>query len=89
MRAWTSPDGYIDTRFDLIKAVKAAFEREGLTFAYPHQVAVETRPWTPPDRERQRRRLRATSPAGRQGRATAAASPHARSASPARLPRRD
>jgi small conductance mechanosensitive channel len=54
LRAWTSPDGYIDTRFDLIKAVKVAFEREGLTFAYPHQVAVESRPWKAPDQTRQR-----------------------------------
>jgi small conductance mechanosensitive channel len=57
LRAWTSPDGYIDTRFDLIKAVKAVFEQEGLTFAYPQQVAVETRPWTAPDRQRQHRAL--------------------------------
>lgn len=57
LRAWTSPDGYLDTRFDLIKQVKAAFQREGLTFAYPHQVAVETRPWQPPDPERQRQAL--------------------------------
>lgn len=54
LRAWTSPDGYIDTRFDLIKDVKAAFEKAGLSFPYPHQVAVETRGFTPPDRERQR-----------------------------------
>lgn len=57
LRAWTSPDGYIDTRFDLIKTAKARFETAGLTFAYPHQVAVATRPWTPPDRERQKREL--------------------------------
>jgi small conductance mechanosensitive channel len=50
LRAWTSPIGYRDTRFDLIKDVKAAFQREGLTFAYPHQVAVESRPWKAPDR---------------------------------------
>ncbi len=62
LRAWTSPDGYIDTRFDLIKDVKAAFEREGLSFAYPHQVEVGTRPWTPPDRERQRRALETRRP---------------------------
>jgi small conductance mechanosensitive channel len=55
LRAWTSPLGYRDTRFDLIRAVKARFEAAGLTFAYPHQVAVETRPWTAPDRERQAR----------------------------------
>jgi len=53
LRAWTSPIGYRDTRFDLIKDVKAAFQREGLTFAYPHQVAVASRPWKAPNRERQ------------------------------------
>jgi small conductance mechanosensitive channel len=53
LRAWTSPVGYRDTRFDLIKAVKAAFQREGLSFAYPHQVAVESRPWKAPDLDRQ------------------------------------
>ena len=63
LRAWTSPEGYIDTRFDLIKDVKAAFQGAGLTFAYPHQVAVETRPWTPPDPGRQRRALETRRPA--------------------------
>jgi small conductance mechanosensitive channel len=53
LRAWTSPAGYRDTRFDLIKAVKEAFQRGGLSFAYPHQVAVESRPWKAPARERQ------------------------------------
>ena len=62
LRAWTSPDGFIDTRFDLMKAVKARFEAAGLTFAYPHQVAVETRPWTPPDRKRQRQEREALRP---------------------------
>jgi small conductance mechanosensitive channel len=60
LRAWTSPAGYRDTQFDLIKAVKKAFQDAGLTFAYPHQVAVETRPFTPPDHAKQarlRRRL--------------------------------
>ena len=55
LRAWTSPAGYRDTQFDLIKAVKQRFQAAGLTFAYPHQVAVETRPWTPPDRAKQTR----------------------------------
>jgi small conductance mechanosensitive channel len=62
LRAWTSPDGYVDTRFDLIKVVKARFEAAGLSFAYPHQVAVAERPFSAPDRERQRaefERLRA------------------------------
>ena len=53
LRAWTSPAGYRDTEFDLIKAVKKRFQAEGLSFAYPHQVAVESRPWTAPDRARQ------------------------------------
>jgi len=57
LRAWTSPAGYTDTQFDLIKAVKKRFQQEGLTFAYPHQVAVETRPWTAPDRARQAQEL--------------------------------
>ncbi|MGI8840245.1 MAG: mechanosensitive ion channel family protein [Caulobacteraceae bacterium] len=55
LRAWTDPATYVDTRFDLIKAVKARFEAEGLTFAYPHQVTVEGRSWTAPDRARQKR----------------------------------
>ena len=53
LRAWTSPDGYIDTRFDLIKDVKAAFEKAGLSFPYPHQVSVSDRRFTAPNRERQ------------------------------------
>ncbi|HEV2533260.1 mechanosensitive ion channel family protein [Phenylobacterium sp.] len=66
LRAWTSPDGYVDTRFDLIKAVKARFEAAGLTFAYPQQVAVETRPWTAPDRTRQRAELKRLRAAGKE-----------------------
>jgi small conductance mechanosensitive channel len=58
LRAWTSPAGFRDTQFDLIKAVKQRFQAEGLTFAYPHQVAVETRPWAPPDRAKQARERR-------------------------------
>ena len=58
LRAWTSPAGYRDTQFDLIKAVKHRFQDAGLTFAYPHQVGVEGRTWTPPDRARQGRELR-------------------------------
>jgi small conductance mechanosensitive channel len=48
LRAWTDSNTYLDTRFDMIKTVKKTFEEAGLTFAYPHQVAVESRPWTPP-----------------------------------------
>ena len=60
LRAWTSPAGYRDTQFDLIRAVKQRFQAAGLTFAYPHQVSVETRPWTPPDRAKQARKLERT-----------------------------
>jgi len=58
LRAWTSPNGFIDTRFDLIKDVKQAFDAAGLTFAYPHQVTVETRPWTAPNRDHQAKEWR-------------------------------
>jgi small conductance mechanosensitive channel len=58
LRAWTSPAGYRDTQFDLIRAVKKRFQQEGLTFAYPHQVAVEGRPWKAPDTVRQKRERR-------------------------------
>jgi len=40
LRAWTSPSDFWDARFDLIKAVKDAFEAAGLHFPYPHQVGV-------------------------------------------------
>jgi small conductance mechanosensitive channel len=43
LRAWFSPADYWDGRFDLLKAIKDAFEAEGLTFPYPHQVAVPPR----------------------------------------------
>ncbi len=40
LRAWTTPTDYWDTRYDLTKAVKEAFERAGLHFPYPHQVGL-------------------------------------------------
>lgn len=55
LRAWTSPQGFRDTQFDLIKAVKHRFDAAGISFPYPHQVAVESRPFVPPDRDRQRK----------------------------------
>jgi small conductance mechanosensitive channel len=57
LRAWTSPRGYRDTRFDLIKKVKDRFEAAGLSFPYPHQVPLETRSFAPPDRARQAQEL--------------------------------
>ena len=48
LRAWLSTADYWDGRYDLIKAVKDAFEAEGFSFPYPHQVAVESRPFLAP-----------------------------------------
>ncbi|HEV2366094.1 MAG TPA: mechanosensitive ion channel family protein [Caulobacteraceae bacterium] len=48
LRAWCEPIGFVDTRLDLIKACREALVEVGITFAYPHQVAVESRPWKPP-----------------------------------------
>jgi small conductance mechanosensitive channel len=41
LRCWTSPDDWINTKFDLVKAAKEGLEAKGLSFPYPHQVAVE------------------------------------------------
>lgn len=41
LRCWTTPDDWMDTRFDLVKRVKEAFVAHGLSFPYPHQVMVE------------------------------------------------
>ena len=40
LRVWVSPQDYWDARFDLLKAVRDCFAKEGLSFPYPHQVAV-------------------------------------------------
>jgi small conductance mechanosensitive channel len=41
LRCWCTPDDWIDLRFDLTKRAKEALEARGLSFPYPHQVAVE------------------------------------------------
>jgi small-conductance mechanosensitive channel len=41
LRAWCRGEDYVDLRGDLLKAVKEAFDRAGLTIPYPHQVHVE------------------------------------------------
>lgn len=41
LRCWTASNDWADTRFDLTKTVKETFEREGLSFPYPHQVEVQ------------------------------------------------
>jgi small conductance mechanosensitive channel len=40
LRCWAAPDDWQNTKFDLVKAVKERFEAEGLSFPYPHQVAI-------------------------------------------------
>jgi small conductance mechanosensitive channel len=65
LRAWTSPDGYVDTRFDLIKAVKERFQAAGISFPYPHQVAAGERPFTPPDAAKQQAELERLQASGR------------------------
>jgi small conductance mechanosensitive channel len=44
LRCWVDPEDWMDTRFDLIKQVKETFEARGLSFPYPHQVAMERAP---------------------------------------------
>ena len=48
LRAWFSTTDYWDGRFDLTKAVWDRLRAEGFSFPYPHQVAVESRPFAPP-----------------------------------------
>ena len=60
LRCWTLVDGYWDTRFDVLKAVKTAFDQEHISLPYPIQVTVPVPepaaapgaappPQTPPD----------------------------------------
>ncbi len=39
-RAWCASGDWWDLRCDVIKKVKLAFDREGITIPYPHQVAI-------------------------------------------------
>lgn len=41
MRVWCAVDDYWDVRFDLIKAVKEAFDKDGISIPYPHCVEIE------------------------------------------------
>lgn len=40
VRAWCNSGDFVDLRGDLLKKVKQAFDREGITIPYPHQVGV-------------------------------------------------
>ena len=53
LRAWIPTPAFWDVRYAMIKRVKETLEGAGMTFPYPHQVAVEKparteRPATPP-----------------------------------------
>ena len=49
LRCWTQVDGYWDTRFDVLRSVKLAFDREGISLPYPIQVTVPApEPLAPP-----------------------------------------
>ncbi|NEX92312.1 mechanosensitive ion channel family protein [Caulobacter sp. 17J65-9] len=41
LHAWVNTPDWFETKAGLIRAVKEAFEREGLSIPYPHQVQVE------------------------------------------------
>ena len=43
LRAWVATPEFVQVRADLTKAVKEAFDREGITIPYPHQVNVAYR----------------------------------------------
>lgn len=44
MRCWASTADWFNTKWDLLKAVKEAFDASGLRFPYPHQVQVDRAP---------------------------------------------
>jgi small conductance mechanosensitive channel len=41
LRAWVATSDFVQIRADLNKAVKQAFDRQGITIPYPHQVQVD------------------------------------------------
>ena len=43
LRCWTSPKGYQDTRFDLLRRVKEAYDAAGISLPYPTQMTLEKR----------------------------------------------
>ncbi len=40
MRVWCKPEYYWDVRFDLLKSVKEAFDKGGISIPYPHGVEI-------------------------------------------------
>jgi small conductance mechanosensitive channel len=43
LRCWTSPLGWQDVRFDLLRRVKEAFDAAGISLPYPTQVTIDRR----------------------------------------------
>lgn len=41
LRAWVASSDYWEARFQTVRAVKEAFDREGIEIPYPHQVEIE------------------------------------------------
>jgi small conductance mechanosensitive channel len=48
LRCWTASGDWLDTKFDLTKAIKEEFQRRGLHFPYPHQVEIGRTPINEP-----------------------------------------
>lgn len=40
MRVWCTPENYWDVRFDLLKSIKEAFDKGGISIPYPHGVEI-------------------------------------------------
>ena len=47
LRAYVATPEFVQVRADLTKAVKEAFDREGITIPFPHQVNMAYRPHAP------------------------------------------
>ncbi|TYB81986.1 mechanosensitive ion channel family protein [Maritimibacter fusiformis] len=43
LRAWTDSADFWDVKFDLTRAIKEAFDAEGISIPYPHQVLIQAR----------------------------------------------
>jgi small conductance mechanosensitive channel len=63
LRAWAMPSVYWNTRYDMIKRVKQAFDVAGLHFPYPHQVGLSRAEAMAPSSAPKPRRPRKTSEA--------------------------